>query len=63
MTIPPQSPTSINTTPYPTEFQQVIREKSQNFVGREFVFSAINEFLHRGEANRGYFTLVGAPGI
>jgi hypothetical protein len=62
MNIPPQSPTSINTTLYPTEFQQVIREKSQNFVGREFVFSAINEFLHRGEANRGYFTLVGAPG-
>lgn len=55
----------MNTTPlppttYPTEFRQLIREKSANFVGREFVFSAINNFLSR--QNRGYFTIVGAPG-
>lgn len=34
--------------------------KSENFVGRDFVFSAINNFLHRYP--RGYFTIVGVPG-
>ena len=43
-----------------SEFQQVISEKNDNFVGRSFVFTAINEFLHR--QNRGYFTIVGEPG-
>lgn len=31
----------------PTEFQQLIRETSENFVNREFVFAAINEFLQK----------------
>jgi hypothetical protein len=60
MNAKPRSPTSISTAAYPREFEQVIREKSANFVGREFVFAAINDFLER--ENRGYFTLVGAPG-
>jgi hypothetical protein len=60
MNTSPRSPTPINTASYPTEFQQLIREKSENFVGREFVFAAINEFLHR--CDRGYFTFIGAPG-
>jgi hypothetical protein len=34
--------------------------KSENFVGRDFVFSAINNFLHRYP--KGYFTIVGVPG-
>ena len=34
--------------------------KSENFVGRDFVFSAINNFLQRYP--RGYFTIVGVPG-
>jgi len=56
----PKPPTVTNIKQYPTEFQQIISEKSANFVGREFVFSAINNFLSR--QNRGYFTIVGAPG-
>ncbi len=60
MNTTPRSPTPINTASYPNEFQQLIREKSKNFVGREFVFAAINGFLHR--CDRGYFTLLGAPG-
>ena len=60
MNTPPRSPTPINTASYPIEFQQLIWEKSENFVGREFVFAAINEFLHR--CDHGYFTLRGAPG-
>lgn len=34
--------------------------KSENFVGRDFVFSAINNFLHRYP--KGYFTIIGVPG-
>ncbi|MEA5581653.1 ATP-binding protein [Nodularia harveyana UHCC-0300] len=34
--------------------------KNENFVGRDFVFSAINNFLHRYP--KGYLTIVGVPG-
>lgn len=60
MNTSPRPPTPINTPSYPKEFQQVILEKSQNFVDRTFVFTAISNFLQRH--NRGYFTIVGAPG-
>ncbi|MEH2331061.1 ATP-binding protein [Nostoc sp.] len=60
MNTSPRPPTPINSASYPTEFQQVILEKSQNFVGRAFVFTAISNFLQRYD--RGYFTIVGAPG-
>lgn len=60
MNTSPRPPTPINTSSYPREFQQVILEKSQNFVDRTFVFTAISNFLQRH--NRGYFTIVGAPG-
>lgn len=46
---------------HPKEFEAIITEKSRNFVGREFVFSAINNFLNQSE--RGYFTIIGDPGI
>jgi hypothetical protein len=55
-----RSPIVTNTRGHPSEFQQIITEKSENFVGREFVFAAINEFLHKHA--HGYFTLIGAPG-
>jgi len=58
------SPLTRNTTNHPrghpTEFEQIITEKNHNFVGRNFVFTAINEFIHR--YHRGYFTIIGAPG-
>lgn len=56
----PITRSAINPRGHPPEFEQVIRDKSANFIGREFVFAAINDFLAR--ENRGYFTLVGAPG-
>jgi hypothetical protein len=46
--------------PYSSEFQNLVEEKSTNFVGREFIFTAINDFLQH--YNRGYFTIVGSPG-
>ncbi|WP_341525622.1 ATP-binding protein [Nostoc sp. UHCC 0302] len=60
MNSPPKPPTAINSRGHPTEFQQVIEEKNQHFIGREFVFTAIHEFFHR--YNQGYFTIIGAPG-
>ncbi len=60
MNNPRHPPTSINLACYPTEFQQVILEKSLDFIGRNFVFTAVNDFLHC--QNRGYFTIVGTPG-
>ena len=52
--------TPISTDAYPKEFQQLLREKTANFVGRKFVFSAISDFLN--SHSRGYFTIVGTPG-
>ncbi|MEH2381869.1 MAG: ATP-binding protein [Nostoc sp.] len=46
---------------HPKEFEAIITEKSRNFVGREFVFAAINNFLN--QYDRGYFTIIGDPGI
>jgi NACHT domain len=53
---PPPPPPFI----YPLEFQALIAEKTKRFVGRKFVFDAIDNFLSRYD--RGYFTLVGEPG-
>ncbi|MBD1882534.1 ATP-binding protein [Microcoleus vaginatus] len=53
-------PTPISTAAYPKEFQQLLREKTDNFAGRKFVFSAISDFLD--SHSRGYFTIVGTPG-
>ncbi|MBN3960367.1 ATP-binding protein [Nostoc sp. NMS8] len=57
----PITENTINIPRYPLEFQQIITAKNQNFVGREFVFAAINNFLN--QSDRGYFTIIGDPGI
>ncbi|OUL35715.1 hypothetical protein BV372_09935 [Nostoc sp. T09] len=59
MNIPP-SKIPINSASYQTKFKPLLLEKSQNFVGRTFIFTFINDFLHY--YNRGYFTIVGTPG-
>ncbi|HIK08276.1 MAG TPA: ATP-binding protein [Trichormus sp. M33_DOE_039] len=60
MNSPPTPPTTNHPRGHPREFEPIITAKSHNFVGREFVFTAINEFIHR--YHRGYFTIIGAPG-
>jgi hypothetical protein len=56
----PPSQSSLYSASYLREFQQVILQKSQNFVGRQFVFTAVNDFIHRH--NRGYFSILDTPG-
>ncbi|MGK7940150.1 MAG: AAA family ATPase [Crocosphaera sp.] len=52
---------TINHTRRRTEYlKAILTEKSRNFVGREFVFSAINKFIN--EYSKGYFTIIGEPG-
>jgi hypothetical protein len=43
------------------DFGHLIEEKTRGFVGRRFVFDAIDEF--RRSAGRGYFQIVAEPGI
>ncbi|QKQ74915.1 ATP-binding protein [Nostoc sp. TCL240-02] len=50
-----------NIPKYTAEFEQFINTKNYNFVGREFVFSAIKNFIN--QYDRGYFTIIGDPGI
>jgi hypothetical protein len=43
---------TINIPRYPPKFEPIITAKNHNFVGREFVFTAINSFF--GQYDRGY---------
>ncbi|OBQ16356.1 ATP-binding protein [Anabaena sp. AL93] len=56
----PRRPTMNNAIVNHQEFAAIIHQKSANFLGRNFVFTAINNFLNR--YNRGYFTIIGLPG-
>ncbi|GJD19103.1 hypothetical protein RIVM261_040590 [Rivularia sp. IAM M-261] len=44
----------------PTQFQSLIADKIEGFVGREYVFDAINAFTANNP--KGYFTIIGDPG-
>ncbi|MTJ54189.1 ATP-binding protein [Anabaena sp. UHCC 0253] len=56
----PRPPTMNNSIVNHQEFAAIIQQKSANFLGRDFVFTAINHFLDH--YNRGYFTIIGLPG-
>jgi hypothetical protein len=56
----PRPPTLITVNHSP-EIQHFITNKRHNFVGRQFVFDAIQTFINR--YSRGYFTLMGFPGM
>jgi hypothetical protein len=45
----------------PLQFQSLIAEKTEGFVGREFVFRAIQEFLQ--QQPNGYFIIEADPGV
>ena len=44
-------------------FRTFIEERTHGFVGREFVFDAIQEFQSSPETTSGYFVVEGKPGI
>jgi Effector-associated domain 10 len=44
----------------PSEFQCLIADKTEGFVGREYVFDAIEAFIANNP--KGYFTIIGDPG-
>ena len=44
----------------PTQFQSLIADKTKEFVGREYVFDAIEAFIANNP--KGYFTIIGDPG-
>ncbi|BBC26653.1 KGGVGR-motif variant AAA ATPase [Pseudanabaena sp. ABRG5-3] len=44
----------------PSQFQSLITDKTEGFVGREYVFDAINAFIANN--SNGYFTIIGDPG-
>ena len=60
MSLSPRPPTMNNSIVNHQEFAAIIHQKSANFLGRDFVFTAIHNFLNR--YNRGYFTIIGLPG-
>ena len=60
MSLSPRPPTMNNSIVNHQEFAAIIDQKSANFIGRDFVFTAIHNFLNR--YNRGYFTIIGLPG-
>ena len=45
----------------PLQFQSLIADKTDGFVGREFVFEAIEDFFHKQP--NGYFTIEADPGV
>jgi Effector-associated domain 10 len=44
-----------------SQFQSLIQDKTEDFVGREYVFSTIETFIK--ENSKGYFTIIGDPGM
>jgi hypothetical protein len=44
-----------------TQFQSLIADKTEGFVGREYVFDAIQSFIDNNP--KGYFTIIGDPGM
>jgi hypothetical protein len=55
------SKTLTSTITIPKEFQTLVDEKTQEFVGREYVFAAIQDFLNTHL--NGYFILAADPGV
>ncbi|MEJ2266777.1 MAG: AAA family ATPase [Anaerolineales bacterium] len=45
------------------EFQTLVAERTKTFIGRDFIFSAINALLDDPEFPSGYIVIIGEPGI
>jgi hypothetical protein len=53
--------TSAPRLPLPYECETIIQDRTQDFIGRRFVFAAIAEFLQKNR--KGYFVLEAEPGV
>ena len=45
------------------DFEQLVKDRTEHFVGRDFIFEAIDEPLKGGEFRSGYILIRGEPGI
>jgi hypothetical protein len=45
------------------EFQTIVHERTKGFVGRDFIFQAIDELLNEASFPSGYIVIKGEPGI
>lgn len=45
------------------QFSSLVEDRTRNFVGREFVFKAIEKHVRRPQFRSGYITITGEPGI
>lgn len=52
---------SENRIPFQDIFRMIIQDKTEGFVGREYVFTAIEEFLT--SQSKGYYVIEGDPGM
>lgn len=55
------NPKDWNSPQIPPEFERLIKDKTESFRGRKFVFDAIEEFFKNNP--KGYFTVVGDAGM
>jgi hypothetical protein len=53
----------LSTYIYTAKFKALIDERTKNFVGREFIFKAIDDFLNDIKFPSGYIIISGEPGI
>jgi hypothetical protein len=58
-----QAPAPLSSLIRVREFEALVKERTRGFVGREFVFAAIDEALADDEFRSGYLVLQGEPGI
>ncbi|MEQ8382126.1 MAG: ATP-binding protein [Coleofasciculus sp. A1-SPW-01] len=52
---------SVRQLPVPDDFRWIVEDKTKGFVGREFVFDAIEEFFQ--QQRKGYFIIGAEPGM
>jgi S1-C subfamily serine protease len=45
------------------DFQNLVNDRTRNFVGREFIFKAIDNLLKKPDFSSGYIVISGEPGI
>jgi hypothetical protein len=58
-----EAPPALSSQIRTRDFTSLIEERTRNFVGREFVFAAIDEALQDHDFASGYVVLQGEPGI